>query len=65
MALPFQIEICNLDRTKSSFLDQKKSNFHQKLNYKILSPMICFILVIAFSNINIKVSQLLKELDFI
>ena len=38
--LSFQIEICNLDRTKSSFLAKslyKKSNFHHKLSYKVLS----------------------------
>ena len=41
VALSFQIEICNLDRTKSSFLATslyKKVIFTKKLSYKVLSP---------------------------
>ena len=41
VALPFQIEICNFDRTKSSFPATslyKEVIFTKKLSYKVLSP---------------------------
>ena len=53
VALSFQIEIYNLERTKSSLLATslyKKSNFHQKLSYKVLSPdWRCAFLLLIFT----------------